>query len=126
MPEEPRQQHPEKPGELVKVADNPGYEKGLNGWKSGPKLKEHQPSDGFRFYSGDVGMVIAVWNAAGGQSTYCASRWFCVMVAGKGIAWFPLGWILTVDSSPYAECLKFQQERAHGQGYSYYSGWGGD
>jgi len=126
MPDEPHQSHPEKPGDLVRVADNPGYERGLEGWKSGPKLKENQPSDGFRFFEGDVGMVIAVWNAPSGVTCYVATRWFCVMVSGKGIAWFPSGWIITLDSSPYEECLKFQQERAHLRGYSQYSGWGGD
>lgn len=126
MSDEPTQRHPQKSGDLVRVADNPGYESGLRGWKSGPKLLETQRDDGFLFVAGDVGLVIAVWNAEMGQSAYCASQWFCIMVAGKGIAWFPLGWVLTVDSSPYEEVLKFQQERAHRRGWSYHSGWGGD
>lgn len=96
-----KRRHPENVGELVRCDDSPGYDKGLQGWKSGPKLEEHHHNDGFTITKDDVGLVIAVWSAEPGQAAYCATRWFCVMVPNKGISWFPLGWILTADSPAY-------------------------
>lgn len=94
---------PTKPGELVKIADSPGYEGGMYGWKSGPKLEKEEHNYGFKFEEHDVGIVIATWQAEPGTPAYCANNWFLVFVCGKGLSWFPSGWILTIDSISYAD-----------------------
>lgn len=94
--------HPEFPGDLVKIEDNPGFEKGLRGWTEGPKRFLLTADDGFKLELGDVGIVLSVWDCPLGESCFMASRWFCIFVANKGTAWFPLGWLLTLDSMSYA------------------------
>lgn len=103
----------------MKVADNPGFESGLRGWKHGPKLEQGDAECSWRFEAGDVGIVVAVWSAPPGTSCFCATQWHCILVTGKGYAWYPLGWVLTADSTPWKEWKQYCDERNRLHNVSY-------
>lgn len=92
------------------------------GWKTGPKLKEHENNDGIEIRKDDIALVIAVWNSPAGQAAYAATRWFCIFIPERGFAWFPDGWLLTVDSSPWKEWNDHCNEYAHRRGGVSYGG----
>ena len=82
---------------MVDCGNNTG---GYIGWRDEPRSSMLAiKSDGLLFRAGDVGIVIAVRNVA---RNFAAKQWHYILVSGKGLVWFPMGWTWTLDYA-YAE-----------------------